>query len=104
MGPTVIGIEVERTKAVTITFDDGVVCSFPLPELRHACPCAGCRAKRERGDAAWTAGAVPIEIVDAELAGNWGLSLRWNDGHDTGIYPWDSLRRWHDGVVEGIVG
>ena len=36
---------------------------------------------------------VPLAgvTIDAELHGNWGLSIRWNDGHDTGIYSWDYL-------------
>ena len=31
-----------------------------------------------------------------ELVGAWGISFTWNDGHATGIYPWDALRRWCD--------
>ena len=38
----------------------------------------------------------PISITDAELAGNWGLSLDWSDGHSTGIYAWTVLRQWTD--------
>jgi DUF971 family protein len=26
------------------------------------------------------------------MYGAWGLQLTWNDGHATGIYPFDSLR------------
>lgn len=38
----------------------------------------------------------PISITDAELAGAWGLSLDWSDGHSTGIYAWTTLRQWID--------
>ena len=31
-------------------------------------------------------------IEDAELVGAWGLSIRWSDGHSTGIYSWELLR------------
>jgi DUF971 family protein len=24
------------------------------------------------------------------------MQIRWNDGHDTGIYAWSMLRAWHD--------
>jgi DUF971 family protein len=37
-----------------------------------------------------------LRIEEAELVGAWGLSVTWNDGHATGIYPWDALRRWCD--------
>jgi len=102
MSATVVDISVERTRAVTLVFDDGVTCVFPLPELRAACPCAACRGRRDAGRAAWDGPPEQLEILDAELAGAWGLSLRWQDGHDTGIYPWDSLRRWYDGDSEGV--
>jgi DUF971 family protein len=28
-----------------------------------------------------------------ELVGNYALQLWWDDGHNTGIYTWDYLRR-----------
>lgn len=102
MSTSVVEITVERTKAVTVTFDDGAVCEFPLAALRAACPCAMCRGRREAGGAAFTGSLDQLSILDAELAGAWGLSVRWNDGHDTGIYPWDALRRWYDGDTLGV--
>ncbi|MBV8304163.1 MAG: DUF971 domain-containing protein, partial [Acidimicrobiia bacterium] len=36
----------------------------------------------------------PLRAEGAELVGAWGVSLRWNDGHSTGIYAWDVLRAW----------
>lgn len=95
---TVADVTVERTTAVTVTYADGVVARFPVDELRAACPCATCRGWRERGDVAWPRPGLPdtIAIVDAELTGAWGLSVRWSDGHDTGIYAWSHLRDWWD--------
>ena len=43
-------------------------------------------------------------IVDAELVGAWGLSMRWSDGHDTGIYSWAALRDWWDAGLRGPLG
>jgi len=31
------------------------------------------------------------------------MSIRWSDGHDTGIYSWDVLRRWWDGGLQGAM-
>ncbi len=94
----VASIEVRRNDAVEVTYADGVVATFPVADLRAACPCAGCRGSRERGESAWPQPGQPatIRIDDAELAGAWGLSVRWSDGHDTGIYAWSVLRRWWD--------
>jgi DUF971 family protein len=99
----ILGVEVHRAEAVVVTFDDDVEAVFPVAELRAACPCAGCRGQRERGQQAWPQPGQPavISVVDAELTGAWGISLRWSDGHDTGIYSWDVLRRWWDGGLAG---
>jgi DUF971 family protein len=94
----VTDVLVERDHGLTLTFADGHVCRFALDEVRSGCPCATCRGWREQGQPAWPRPGSPAEIavVDAELVGAWGISFRWNDGHDTGIYPWDALRRWCD--------
>lgn len=102
MSTTVVDITVERTRAVTVVFDDGVACEFPLAELRAACPCATCRGRRDAGSPAWSGRPEDLSIADAQLAGAWGLSIRWHDGHDTGIYPWDALRQWYEGDTQGV--
>lgn len=91
-------IVVERDDALCVTFADGEQCRFPVQALRAVCPCAACRGRRERDDGQWTAPGsfAGITIRDAELVGAWGLSVRWSDGHDTGIYAWARLRDWWD--------
>ena len=95
----VTDITIDRDQGVSLVFADGLTCSFELEELRIACPCAGCRGARDRGDIPWPTprSPQPLTITDAELVGAWGLSITWNDGHATGIYPWESLRRWCEG-------
>jgi DUF971 family protein len=94
--PTVTDVEIERSERMVVTFEDGVVCTFPVAELRAGCPCATCRGWRERGQIAWPrpGQAATIEVRDAEFVGAWGVSISWSDGHDTGIYSWAALRRW----------
>ena len=94
--PAVIDVTIERTEKVVITFDDGLVCTFGVAELRAACPCATCRGLREQGQPAWPrkGQAEAIEVRDARFSGAWGVSITWSDGHDTGIYAWANLRRW----------
>jgi ATP-binding protein involved in chromosome partitioning len=91
-------IDVARDAGVTITFHDGFVADFDLVTLRHACPCATCRSLRDQGAELWPRpnSPIPLRIESAELHGAWGLSVRWNDGHSTGIYPFESLRRWRE--------
>ncbi len=97
-GHDVLNIEVDRTSHVEIEFTDGVIARFELAPLRLACPCAECNSRRDRGEPAsrWVQDGDPISITGAELAGAWGLSIAWSDGHSTGIYAWTTLRQWAD--------
>ena len=92
-------INVERDTAVTLTFLDGHVARFDLLTLRKGCPCATCRGLRDRGEMAWPRpdSPTPLRIESAGLHGAWGLAISWNDGHATGIFPFESLRRWDEG-------
>jgi ATP-binding protein involved in chromosome partitioning len=94
-------IDVQRTEAVIVTFRDDYEARFDLVELRQGCPCAACRGLRDRGEQAWPLAdsPLPLEVRDARLHGAWGLAIEWNDGHATGIYPFEALRRWAE---EGI--
>ncbi len=83
-------IEVDREQAVTVVFDDGLGARFDLVQLRQMCPCAGCHGAREQGRAAFN--GESITVIDAELHGNWAISIRWSDGHDTGMFAWTYLR------------
>ncbi len=92
--PQVVDVELDRASALSVSYDDGVTAVFPVLELRQGCPCAGCRGRRDQ-DLPVYAGET-ITATDAELHGNWGIAIRWSDGHDTGIYAWEHLRRWWD--------
>ena len=84
---------------MTVTYDDGYIAHFDLVSLRQGCPCATCRNIRERGEDSWPrpTSPLPLRVEHAELHGAWGLKLTWNDGHDTGIFPFELLRQWHEG-------
>lgn len=79
-----------------LVFDDGTAGTIGLMELRLHCPCATCRAARQRGRDVWPApgGATELALTDAQLVGAWGLGVTWADGHSTGIYPFSALYDW----------
>lgn len=70
--------------------------TFDTAELRDACPCAVCRDRRTAGEQVWPADAGPIVVRDVRLVGAWGIGFLWSDGHDTGIFPFELLRRWRE--------
>jgi DUF971 family protein len=94
--PPPASVDLDRAKGLTIRWADGTEAFFELAELRVNCPCAECRGLREQGETIWPRPGRPstLAAVGAELVGGWGLSLRWNDGHDTGIFAWGMLRAW----------
>jgi len=64
--------------------------------LRRACPCAACRGEpgyrgRFTDDPELRPGED--ELADIKLVGAYGLNAIWADGHDTGIFTFESLRR-----------
>ncbi len=92
-------INLNRHKELRITWSDGTTTRITLVALRKACPCATCRADREDREknplAVQPADVNEEDMVvveDAELVGNYGLKIRWKDGHDTGIYDFGLLR------------
>jgi DUF971 family protein len=92
-------IELDREQHLRLVWADGTTTTFTLETLRTRCPCATCRGLRDQGGPAYPGphAPEPLRAVDAELVGNWGLLIRWNDGHDTGIYAWSVLARWAAG-------
>ena len=63
-------------------------------ELRLACPCAEC-IEEMSGRPLLDPGAVPADVrpVSVGLVGAYGLRVVWSDGHSTGIYTFEGLRR-----------
>jgi DUF971 family protein len=83
-----------------ITWQDDQVCQYPLAHLREACPCVECRGGHQfMGQAHDPASLLELKprrtygITNLELVGNYAIQPTWDDGHHTGIYTWDFLRR-----------
>lgn len=80
--------------AVIITWaDPGHVGRFEARALRLACPCAMCideLTNRPLLDPATVPDDVAPEAIS--LVGAYGIKIRWNDGHGTGIYTFRALR------------
>ena len=85
-------VELDRERHLLLTWADGRVSTFALESLRGNCPCAQYRGLRSQGKPVYNAqSAVPLTAIHAELVGNWGITIHWSDGHDTGIHAWAVL-------------
>ncbi len=80
-----------------ITWDDGHESVYTLAYLRRACPCARCRAWPHRDE--HDLPLLPqhkldnIEVNDVNPIGRYAVHFVWNDGHQTGYYPYRYLRK-----------
>ena len=83
--------------------DDGVLIEwdaaghralYPARELRIACPCAECVEEMSGRRLLDPATVAPdIRPLEVRLVGAYGLRISWSDGHGTGIYTFERLRR-----------
>ena len=107
---------------IKITWQDRHESLYPARELRLKCPCAGCVdgapfVSSPRGDIApkqqsRRSGSpaeadeftgviriipnhIPQDVhpLSIKLVGNYAITIQWSDGHHTGIYSFEMLRK-----------
>lgn len=88
--------EVEKVDddRLRITWDDGHQSEYTFRFLRQNCPCAVCRDEWT-GERLLDPEEVPGDLRSerAELVGNYALTFAFSDGHGTGIFSFEALRR-----------
>lgn len=90
--PQPVDVALSRAKGeLRIEWEDGGASVLPIAYLRGWCPCAGCQGHGTVVQFREADPKISIELM-AE-AGAYALHLRFSDGHDTGIYTWEWLRR-----------
>jgi DUF971 family protein len=84
----------EDGQRLRVVWRDGHVSEYPPRQLRLACPCAGC-VDEYTGRPLLDPATVPPDINPTRIdyVGRYALNFTWPDGHDTGIFPFDLLRR-----------
>ena len=82
---------------LAIRWNDGIESYLPLEFLRRACPCAACGGEPDvlgnvmRPEVSYT--EKSFMLAGFGMVGGYALQPRWADGHDTGIYSFQYLRR-----------
>jgi DUF971 family protein len=82
---------------LAIQWNDGTESYFDLQLLRRACPCAACGGEPDvlgnimRPNVSYTDGS--FDLAGFDLVGGYAVQPRWRDGHVTGIYSFQYLRR-----------
>jgi DUF971 family protein len=82
---------------LAVAWNDGGESYLPLELLRRACPCASCGGEPDvlghvvRPQVSYT--PASFELAGWQLVGGYAVQPRWGDGHATGIYSYQYLRR-----------
>ena len=79
---------------VKIRWQDGHESVYPARALRLACPCAGC-VDEVSGRRRLMPMTIPEDVhpLNIDLLGRYAITIRWSDGHHTGIYAFNLLRK-----------
>src|SRR5580698_839839 len=83
---------------LAIKWDDGTESFISLETLRRACPCAGCMGERDIMGQLHKGPDRPLapqlfQLTRLELVGAYAVQPVWADGHRSGIFSFDYLRR-----------
>jgi DUF971 family protein len=93
MIPRKITVSAENT--LELHWQDGSTAAIKTLTLRKYCPCATCAQERSQ----WSPTYIPLysseqlHIKSIESVGNYAIAIIWKDGHKTGIYTFEFLRK-----------
>lgn len=87
----------QAEQVLELAWEAGVSARLPYRYLRAECPCASCRNE-------WTGERIldpatirpDLRIESMEPIGSYAVRFGWNDGHSSGLFSWDVLRRLAD--------
>ncbi len=82
----------QLSRVLEIRFDDGSHFNLPCEYLRVYSPSAEVQGHGP-GQEVLQVGKEEVNIERIEPVGNYAVLLRFDDGHDTGIYSWEYLYR-----------
>jgi DUF971 family protein len=102
--PEKVRVLLSEGKGLEIDWQDGHKSVWGFAWLRDACPCATCvetrtQEDRKPGQPKRAPAAVlpmytpPPKPASAHAVGRYALQFNWQDGHSSGIYSWEYLRR-----------
>ncbi len=87
--PTEIKLH-QISRVLEISFDNGCVFELPYEYLRVYTPSAEALGHGP-GQEILQFGKEDVAIKEIKPVGNYGISPKFSDGHESGIYTWDLL-------------
>lgn len=83
---------------LAIRWEDGGESYLPLLTMRRFCPCASCAGEKDILGNLYKGPDRPLtpkssELVRLQPIGGYAIQPVWGDGHNTGLYTFEYLRR-----------
>jgi DUF971 family protein len=89
--PTAITVH-QQSRVLEVGFDDGATFRIPFELMRVYSPSAEVQGHGP-GQEVLQTGKRDVELTGLEPVGNYAVQPVFSDGHDTGIFSWDTLYR-----------
>jgi DUF971 family protein len=96
-------IAISKSKGIRIDWKDNHHSEYGLNYLRDKCPCATCtgahgtpprpQGTRPEADNPFPMYKPKMTMLGVEPVGNYAIRINWSDGHNSGIYSYEHLRR-----------
>lgn len=80
----------QKSRVLEMSFDDGSTFQMPCEYLRVYSPSAEVRGHGP-GQEVLQLGKENVNITSIEPVGNYAIKFEFDDGHNTGLYSWDTL-------------
>lgn len=92
--PEPVQIVEESESEISIKWSDDVETRYRAPDMRRACPCAGC-INEWTGEKMLDDRKIPDDLSFGHISivGRYALNFHFSDGHDTGIFSFALLRK-----------
>jgi DUF971 family protein len=95
----------QSDQVVELVWDESRTDRLRYHYVRAQCPCASCRDE-------WTGERIldpksirpDLALEGMEPVGAYAVRFGWNDGHSSGLYTWEALRKLADDLAEGQAG
>jgi len=95
-------IKIVDKDSLSIKWSDNKESKIKLKYLREECPCAGCKGetvllKTYRPPKPAFISENMYKIKNITPVGEYAIQVEWKDGHNTGIYSWEYLKKLDEG-------
>ncbi|MEZ6241872.1 MAG: DUF971 domain-containing protein [Phycisphaerales bacterium] len=93
-------IDLKKDRGLTVQWSDGSGSYYTIEYLRRMSPSADMRELRRHMETnpltvlpSGGGAGGPLSATGAELVGNYAIRISFSDGHSTGLYTWEYLRK-----------